>query len=186
MLRLFHLFVLVSCLGLFAAHGEARPGECRGEGKISKGTITQLGEASVTVAHWVDTEICAHDYAIGTISSEADIAVLSTGDVGACRNVEPGEGLIYEGFPAGPDAASIERDEGEIVATGFSFEVRPGHMVNGLDVGTSSIVRVGYSGGPVYSAKDGRIVGIIVGQNGKHTAFTPIETVCRIINEAKR
>ncbi|MEP0316742.1 MAG: hypothetical protein ABJL57_11685 [Hyphomonas sp.] len=181
MTRILSALILMLAFPLFAG-AQTSQGVCLNDTKISTASITSVGEALVTVAHWAELPACAGQQSYTASSREYDIAVLKAAEPGECRNVEPGEGLVYEGFPGdGGQEAELEQDTGELVSTGFEFELEPGRLVKGLDVGTSSTVRAGYSGGAVRSKADGRLVGIIVGQNGNYTAFTPIETVCAII-----
>lgn len=162
------------------------------------GTVSNVGNARVTAAHVVG--LCDPN-PWDRVSKELDLAVLTDGDPGECRNAELGEPLIYAGYPGTSRSGfpfetimdlRVEQDTGTLLIEAEDvpiIDVRSKSIVimKGMSRGSSTKTRGGYSGGTVMSAVDGRTVGIIVasGGKGKATWFRPIETVCEYIENGE-
>lgn len=156
-------------------------------------TVTRVGSAYVTAKHFSDSEACR----LGGLSVDLrdpvdDLAVISPGDPGICKDAEVGESVVYLGYPGTAkdgtaltiDAVGMETDVGLVTHKNLTGRAG-GTTLPGIDVASSRWVRPGYSGGAVVSARDGRIVGIINAITGEGaTLFTPITRVCRLIKEA--
>jgi len=164
----------------------------------SIGSLSSIGDARVTNAHVVAG--CAPN-PWDRVSKSKDLAVVTDGDPGVCRNAELGEPLVYAGFPGtntngipfrSYQDLKLEQDEGTLTVSSEdvplinprTLEVQ---LVKNLSRGSSTYTRGGYSGGSVISKRDGRTVGIIVasGYGGKVTWFQPIETVCEYIENGE-
>jgi S1-C subfamily serine protease len=97
-----------------------------------------------------------------------DLALLSTqGDLPAALHldlsgrVEPGEPIAVTGFPSGPENPDGKQDL-TMVGTMLGWVTRnspSGERVQLLQI--TADVRHGHSGGPVYSLRDGRVLGLI-------------------------
>ena len=159
-----------------------------------QGTITQIGAAKVTAWHvLLDCKTKPRAAYPGN-----DLAVLELGDPGVCRNAAIGEAVIFVGYPAGEwrdddDGMQtlfpiMEIDRGQVVVA--TRDVRS--FINETDwvskesgVANAVKVRSGYSGGPVYSAEDGRVVGMTqaIRADAKDghprlMTFLPVESIC--------
>jgi hypothetical protein len=164
----------------------------------SAATATKVGSAIVTAKHVVAACGGNLDYAWSSDDGD-DIAIIQYGDPGECIDAYPGEHLVFLGYP-GTDVygLSIKEDEDLILesdvgitensnisvsATSSTFPYV--NYIKGLTVAQATRVRPGYSGGPVMSAEDGRIVGIAnaADRDGSAMYFTPISTVCKMIRK---
>lgn len=162
------------------------------------GTTTVIGTAHVTAKHVVTG--CEGTLPSVWSSPEGhDIAIVKYGDPGVCKDAEIGELLVFSGWPGSKldgEPISNNRDFYLEVDTGVAREsgmnVRVGKpdfpyyedLKNVYRADTSRI-RGGYSGGPVRSLRDGRIVGILNASSSDRTLafFTPISTVCKMIRK---
>lgn len=168
-------------------------GACEADGTYSHATVTRLGSAYVTANHWADHPACrAAKLEVARKFPVEDIAILQPGSPGECRDAEIGESVVFVGWPtrpavAGfPEEAALETDTGLVLAHDFPVAMSNGIVLFNTSTASSNKVRFGYSGGPVVSARDGRIVGIInaVGtrETGEtYTAFTPVSRVCALL-----
>lgn len=182
------------------------PGFCYDGTRNLSASYTEVGGATVTAYHWAGNKTCKTAFPDnpGMRHFPAyDITVLKPGALPkeGCRDASQGEPVAYLGYPGtdqetgdwlNPLRRPLETDSGVVLATGLSVPVTDGkggnvRLLQGISVGTSSKVRQGYSGGPVVSLNDGRIVGIInaVGA-GNMPFYTPISTICNLIEESKK
>lgn len=173
-----------------SASGRVR---CTPFDELTKGTSTAIGEAVVTARHVV--EACSGMLGAEYSSGEyRDFAILTVGDPGICVDATPGEPLIFAGYPATRrigggrlDAVNqvLEFDTGKVLDRDINVVSMGGRplvlrRIAGLTSATTTHVRGGYSGGPVVSAVDGRVVGITnaAATDGSFAYFTPITLIC--------
>lgn len=157
------------------------------------GTKTKIGGAVVTAAHVVEN--CGGELEAEYSNAEQDLAILEYGNPGHCKNAELGEVIIMAGYPAtyrnGRDKSHknlpLEMEYGIVIQENMSVPMTNNNGVEPVEVYSEPMsaaatvnARPGYSGGGVYSALDGRLVGIISAQSGKGAVlwFIPIEDVC--------
>lgn len=174
--------------------GIASLGACVYGPAASIATATRIGDAVVTAKHWARANNCLKAELPQVLSDPSDdITVLSVGEPGICKDAVDGESIVYLGYPGTSKAGlplnleelALETDVGLVKAKAVDATA-DGEPLLDVDAGSSRWVRPGYSGGPVVSARDGRIVGIINAINGEGmTFFTPISRVCRLIEEAR-
>jgi hypothetical protein len=160
----------------------------------SQGGQIILGASRVTAWHLLDhceTVPRAH-------YPQSDLAVLTLGDPGECRNAQLGEAVHFVGYPdliARGDGlwdfnTRAEFDQGFIIREGVTVE----WMNNGdpfpqynVSIATATQVRPGYSGGPVLAQSDDRVVGMVqaVGtvDGNVQVSFMPVEDICQRLNE---
>lgn len=203
------LLIAIFCIALFASCASVPPvppksveidtsilqmGACEAGGFTTVATIAKIGDAYVTAKHFANSSECrTAGLPVDLHDPIDDISVIQAGDPGLCRDAVVGESVVYLGYPGSLKDGTIPPLSGIVLEydTGLVAEKdadipMPGTLLRKVDIATSRWVRPGYSGGPVVSARDGRIVGIINGisQEG-HTYFTPISRVCRLIEEAR-
>lgn len=158
-------------------------------------TVTKVGDLEITAKH----ALCPSSRPYYKGPEGSDIAVLQAGPKPAsCADAKPGEPVTYAGFPGtrkdgtlyGYVARAPEVDQGFAVlpSVGFSACSADGtycETFSDTAVGSSAWVRPGYSGGPVISQVDGRLVGIIsaVTDDGSATYFIPISQICKALEE---
>jgi hypothetical protein len=175
-----------------AAAASAERVRCTPFAELTTGTSTAIGEAVVTARHVV--EACRGLIGAAYSSGEySDFSILTVGDPGICVDASPGEPLVIAGFPAtrtnGSNYASadvvLEFDTGTVVERDVNVVSVGGsppalRRIEGLTQVATTRVRGGYSGGPVVSAVDGRVVGITnaAALDGSFTYFTPVTLIC--------
>lgn len=163
-------------------------------GTFAQGTVTKIGDAEVTSLHIL--EVC-NDESVARFPND-DLAILKLGDPGTCRNAVAGEGVWVIGHPT----TEIEN----YTSGGWGFlalkEISRGtvtipsapqrwHWLDGRttrrNVGKASTeaTRRGYSGGPLISVLDGRIIGMHRSGHGgaiegeaRPSYFLPVEEIC--------
>jgi hypothetical protein len=165
------------------------------------GTAAKIGDAVVTAKHVVIGCKGKIEPAWSSSKPTNDISIITYGDPGVCKDAQVGDRLVYLGFPGRGENGSVrhgpvqliqEKDFGKVVELDVSI-IAASHSkpyirtLEGMTRAVHTRVRPGYSGGPVFSAKDGRIVGIvnaIANGDGEHSAyFTPISKVCAMIRK---
>jgi hypothetical protein len=176
-----------------AAEDAAARVRCTPFSELTTGTSTAIGEAVVTARHVV--EACSGQIGAAYSSGEySDFSILTVGDPGICIDATPGEPLIFAGFPAtrriGGDRLDavnqvLELDTGTTVSRDINVASLGGRpivlrRIEGLTSAATKYVRGGYSGGPVVSAVDGRVVGITnaAATDGSFAYFTPVTLIC--------
>jgi hypothetical protein len=167
-------------------------------GRRSVASASRVGDAVVTAKHVVAACGGLLDH-VWSSAEGHDVAVLSYGDPGPCIDAAPGEPLVFLGYP-GTDVfgAAIRAEEDLVMESDVGLAENVGlnvmalsatfpyaHLIRGMSGAQTNRVRPGYSGGPVFSAKDGRIVGITNASttDGATAYFTPISTVCKMIRK---
>lgn len=166
---------------------------CDSSSEVTIGTATRVGDAVVTAKHVI--EACrGRLIPVYQSAAQTDFAILTLGQPGVCRDAEPGEGVVFAGYPGTRriggerlDAANrrLETDTGVVDRKDVTVASLGGSPISlrrivGLTASTSTAVRGGYSGGPVVSAVDGRVVGITNAAATDSTLayFTPITLIC--------
>ncbi|MEL8055057.1 MAG: hypothetical protein AAGK66_02790 [Pseudomonadota bacterium] len=163
-------------------------------GSFAQGTVTKIGDAEVTSLH--NLGVCNDES--GARFPDDDLVILKLGDPGTCQNAVAGEGVWVIGHP---------ELEIEVYTTGgWGFlalqEISRGtvtipsapqrwHWLDGRttrrNVGKASTDRTrrGYSGGPLISVLDGRIVGMhrsghdgAIEGEARPSYFLPVEEIC--------
>jgi hypothetical protein len=174
-----------------AASAAARV-RCTPFADLTTGTSTAIGDAVVTAKHVISAckGLIGSEYSSGDY---VDFSILTVGDPGICIDATLGEAVIFAGFPAtrtnGNNYASadvvMEFDTGIVVDRDINVVSIGGlppvlRRIKGLTAATTTHVRGGYSGGPVVSAVDGRVVGITnaAATDGSFAYFTPITLIC--------
>ncbi len=165
------------------------------DGGLTIATVTIIDDLRITAKH----ALCSSERPDFVGPEGSDLAIIKSGPAPAsCKDAAPGEPVVYAGYPGttqdgkmyGYVARSPELDTGIALLSGVDVTScgEPGQpcvAVRGLAVGVSTYIRPGYSGGPVLSAKDGRLVGIVsaVDDTGAATYFIPVSEICSALEE---
>jgi hypothetical protein len=153
--------------------------------RYSTGTGVRHGSLTITAAHVLDK--CPEQLGIMYFPGH-DLALKYDGiptdyELG-CDAPVVGEDIVYIGYPNGDD---LERDTGTVIQSGgVQTAVQAGggalNIFSDLALGTSELVRPGYSGG-IVTTTDGHFRGIISSVNSttRDTLFIPADLICEFI-----
>lgn len=177
----------------YTAGAAAARVNCGPPNRATIGTSTKVGDAVVTAKHVV-TACRGRLPAVMQSGDFADYAILKAGSPGVCKDAEVGEAVLFAGYPATNavtrkplkeafnrlemDAGVVTRKDVKVVS--LDSQLLTVKVVEGLTETTANTLRGGYSGGPVVSAVDGRVVGVTNAAATDSTLayFTPITLIC--------
>ena len=150
---------------------------------IGNGSAVALGDSRFTAFHVVQNCVGQPE---GEAYPEIDLYVMQRGDAGQCRNAADFEPVIYLGYPVMTDGRvtnELETDSGQVLRQGrtlgiWNSKTQATELREGMTIATVNRVRGGYSGGPVVSALDGRVVGMVIATDGTNAVIVPIEAIC--------
>lgn len=162
--HVFFVFALVFAAPMASAQVDHF--SCETSASRIDGAKTQIGEAWVTAGHVAAP--CGLDR-----EPDMDLAIIQSGETGACRNAETGENVFLVGFP---------EPEGDIQRGVVMGETEIGGRI--MTVAMAKGVRSGFSGGPAISTDDERVTGIILSVGAERpdgfrpVVILPVQTIC--------
>ena len=147
-----------------------------------EGMKTPIGEAVVTAGHL--SELCG----VGqSLSKRLDVSVIKRGDPGACRDAALGENVYISG-PRGDVVRGLVLRQNQTIKANAAAGGKVKRT--GVDLVLAPKVKAGWSGGPVVSVNDHRVVGMVlvasrnpVKDNLYAVYVRPIESICEKLSE---